>query len=96
MKKGFTLLEMVIVMTVIAILFLLTIPNTQNSLKVANAKGCDAQLKVVDTAILQYMLAKDVQSVSMSDLVSEGYLSERQGYCHDGSSITIVDNQATH
>ena len=39
MKKGFTLLEMVIVMTVIAILFLLTIPNTQNSLKVANAKG---------------------------------------------------------
>lgn len=95
MKRGFTLLEMIIVMTVIAILFLLTIPNTQNSLKVANTKGCEAQLKVVDTAILQYMLAEDTQSVSMSSLVSAGYLNERQGYCHDGTPITIVDNQAT-
>lgn len=95
MKRGFTLLEMVIVMTVVAILFLLTIPNTQTSLGVVNKKGCEAQLKIVDTAIMQYMLSEDVQSVSIDQLVSGGFLTERQCYCHDGSPISIVDNQAT-
>lgn len=93
-KKGFTLLEMVFVMTVIAILFLLTIPNLQKSLNVVNTKGCDAQLKIVDTAILQYMLANDTQTVTMSGLIDQGYLTERQSQCHDGTPITIIDNQA--
>lgn len=94
MRRGFTLLEMILVMTVIAILFLLTIPNTQSSLNIVNKKGCDAQLKIVDAAIIQYMLANDTQQVSMDELIAQGYLTQRQSQCHDGTPISIDNNQA--
>lgn len=37
--EGFTLLEMVIVVTIISILFLLTVPNIQKTLTVVDDKG---------------------------------------------------------
>ena len=56
MKKGFTLLEMIIVVTIVSILFLLTVPNIQKVIGVVDDKGCEAQIKVVDSAILEYRL----------------------------------------
>lgn len=94
LKKGFTLLEMVLVMTVIAILFLLTVPNIQNVVGSVSRKGCDAQTKVVDAAIVQYMLDHDVQAVSTSELVSNNYLTSKQLVCQNGQSITIVNGIA--
>lgn len=93
-KKGFTLLEMVLVMTVIAVLFLLTVPNIQNVVGSVTKKGCDAQTKVVDAAIVQYMLDHDVQTVSIDQLVSNGYLSSKQTVCQNGQAITISDGIA--
>lgn len=94
--KGFTLLEMVLVMSVIAVLFLLTIPNLQNVLSSVSSKGCDAQTKVVDTAIVQYRLDHDVQSVSLDQLVDNNYLTNEQLVCQNGQPITIVDGHATY
>ena len=51
MKKGFTLLEMIIVLTIISIIFLLTVPNIQTVLGIVNNKGCEALVKTVDSAI---------------------------------------------
>lgn len=93
-KCGFTLLEMVLVMTVIAILFLLTVPNIQNVVGSVSKKGCDAQTKVVDAAIIQYMLDHDSQSATMSELVSGGYLTQKQTVCQNGQSISIVNGIA--
>ncbi|MFQ8583073.1 MAG: prepilin-type N-terminal cleavage/methylation domain-containing protein [Holdemania massiliensis] len=45
MKRGFTLLEMIIVVSVLAILFLLSVPNIQQVMKIVDEKGCAAQLK---------------------------------------------------
>lgn len=94
MKKGFTMMEMVLVMTVVVILFLLTVPNIATTLTVVNDKGCDAQRKVVDAAILQYMLKNDKEPGSTSQLVSEGFLRKKQNFCNDGKEITIVGGQA--
>lgn len=93
-KQGFTLLEMVLVMTVIAILFLLTVPNIQNVVGSVSRKGCDAQTKVVDAAIVQYMLDNDVQGASIDQLVSGGYLNAKQTVCQNGQSIQIVNGIA--
>lgn len=95
MKRGFTLLEMVIVMAVIVVLFLLTAPNIQNTLSVVNKKGCDAQLKIVDAAILQWQLKHDVVPSSIQQLIDDGFILERQSMCSDGSAILIVNGQAT-
>ena len=95
MKKGFTLIEMVLVMSVIVIIFLLTLPNIQKTMGVVNAKGCDAQLKIVDAAILQSTLKNDATPTNISQLVSDGFLSSRQTKCSDGSSIFITNGQAS-
>ena len=81
--RGFTLLEMVIVILIISVLFLLVVPNIQKTLTIVNHKGCQALEKIGDSAILQYKLAHE--------LVSEGLLSESQLTC-DGSKHLIIQN----
>lgn len=94
MKKGFTLLEMIFVLSVISLIFMLTIPNIQKSLNILHVKGCEAQLKIVDAAILQYELEFQSEPYSIDDLVSESYLTENQTKCQDNRSIDINDGQA--
>ncbi|MFV0380505.1 MAG: competence type IV pilus major pilin ComGC [Anaerorhabdus sp.] len=94
MKKGFTLLEMMIVLIILSILFLLAVPNIQKVIKTVDKKGCDALVKVVDSAILQYKLSNDVFPSSIQDLVNEGFLNESQTKCNSGNSIGISDGQA--
>lgn len=88
------MMEMILVMSVVVILFLLTIPNIQTTMEVVNNKGCDAQQKIVDAAILQYMLKYDTTPDNMSILIEEGFLRKNQRFCNDGSEITIVNGQA--
>lgn len=95
MKKGFTMIEMVLVMCVVVIMFLLTLPNIQKTMGIVNSKGCDAQLKIIDGAILQYELEYDSIPTSINQLIDANIISERQSRCSDGSTITIVDGQAT-
>ncbi|MHB8096591.1 MAG: competence type IV pilus major pilin ComGC [Erysipelotrichaceae bacterium] len=94
MKKGFTLLEMIFVLSVISLIFMLTIPNIQKSLNILHVKGCEAQLKIVDAAILQYELEFQSEPYSIDDLVSESYITENQTKCQDNRSIDINDGQA--
>lgn len=94
-KKGFTLLEMIVVIAIISILFLLTIPNIQKTLGLVSEKGCEAQVKVVDTAILQYRLEFDENPGSISDLINAGYLSSDQATCEGNRSIGISNGQAS-
>ena len=94
MKKGFTLLEMVVVITVLSILFLLTIPNIQKVLTIVDDKGCDALVKVVDSSIIQYRLVFDNNPISVNDLINANLISEQQTKCSNGKSIYINDGQA--
>lgn len=92
-NKGFTLLEMVIVIMIISLLFLLTVPNIQKVLGIVDEKGCEAQLKVIDAAILQYELKNDDTPSDISELISEGLLNEKQAKCRN-KTIGIQDGQA--
>jgi len=94
MKKAFTLLEMMFVIAVVALLFILTVPNIQRVLSLLHEKGCDAQLKVVDAAILQYRLIYQENPSSIHELVSEDLLSEGQTRCQNQQDIEIYDGQA--
>ncbi|MEG1638503.1 MAG: prepilin-type N-terminal cleavage/methylation domain-containing protein, partial [Erysipelotrichaceae bacterium] len=56
MKKGFTILEMIIVLSVIALIFLITLPNIQQKQKIIQKKGCNALVEVVNGQILLFEL----------------------------------------
>jgi competence protein ComGC len=93
-KKGFTLLEMTIVVLIISVLFLLTVPNIQKTMSIVNNKGCKALEKVGDSAILQYKLEYGEYPGSVQDLVSAGLLSEDQLTCDGSHTLVISDGQA--
>lgn len=94
MKKGFTLVEMVVVMSIVGIIFLLTVPNIARTLVLVNEKGCEAQIKIVDAAIIQYTLEKDRSPNTIGDLVSEGFLSQKQTQCSSGKQIEVSNGKA--
>jgi competence protein ComGC len=95
MRKGFTMLEMILVIAVLSTLLILTVPNIQKVIAIVNRKGCDAQLKIVDTAILEFTIAQGTAPQSISDLISEGLLSDKQKYCQNNDEIILDDGQAT-
>ena len=92
--SAFTMMEMVLVMTVIIALFLLTIPNIRQTMGLIHDKSCDAQLKVVDGAIVQYFIKNDENAHSIYDLIDDELITERQSRCPDGSTIEVIDGQA--
>jgi len=47
-EKGFTLIEMLIVLAIISILLLVTIPNITRHNTVINNKGCEALINIID------------------------------------------------
>ncbi|MEG2329554.1 competence type IV pilus major pilin ComGC [Anaerorhabdus sp.] len=94
MKKGFTLLEMIIVVSVLSILFLLAVPNIQKVMGIVEKKGCNAMLIVVDSAILQFRLDYDEYPNDVSDLINAGLMNEEQIQCSPTQQVGISDGQA--
>lgn len=90
-KKGFTLLEMVVVVIIISILFLLTVPNVTRVINSVDSKACNALTKVVDSAIAQFKLDYGSLPNSITDLVNAGYLNPEQATCSNGTILTIID-----
>lgn len=95
-KKGFTLLEMVVVVMIIAVLFLLTIPNVSKVMDSVDNSACDALTRVVDAAVVQYKLTYGQYPSSITDLVSSGLISSEQTSCSNGKNLYISGGQTYH
>ena len=94
-KNGFTVLEMMIVMLVIALLLLITLPNIQQKEKIIRDKGCQALLDIVESQIILYEIDNLTTPTSVQELINEGYLKEGQDRCPNGETVVIVDGQAS-
>lgn len=95
-KNGFTLLEMIVVVMVMAVLFLLTIPNVSKVMNTVDNKACDSLCKIVDSASIQYRLEYGEMPNSLTDLVSAGLLENEQTTCSNGEAIYFEDGHAVH
>ena len=93
-KKGFTILEMIIVLSIIALLFLLTLPNIRQKQEIIQSKGCEALVEVVNAQALLFEIEMLQPPQSMNDLISGGYLKESQRRCPNGDKIEIFDGEA--
>ncbi len=74
--RGFTLIELMIVMAIILILMGVAIPNYQQSVLHAKESVLRQDLKVMRDAIDQYTLDKQKAPQSLQDLISANYLKE--------------------
>jgi competence protein ComGC len=88
-EKGFTLVEMMIVMLVISVLLIITIPNVAKHNTNINNKGCEAFVKMVQAQVQSYIMENN-KVPTMANLISDGYLTEDTG-CPNGTKDVIID-----
>jgi general secretion pathway protein G len=75
-NRGFTLIELMIVISIILILMAVAIPNYQQSVLHARESVLRQDLYVIRSAIDQYTLDKQKAPQSLQDLTSANYLKE--------------------
>jgi general secretion pathway protein G len=73
-EDGFTLIELIIVMAIIAILASIAIPSYMGSIKAAKEAVLKEDLHVIRNAIDSYTMDKGKAPQSLDDLVQAGYL----------------------
>jgi general secretion pathway protein G len=73
-QSGFTLVELIVVLSIIGILLMLAIPRYATSIKNAKEAVLKEDLHVLRAAIDSYTMDKQKAPQSLDDLVQDGYL----------------------
>jgi len=85
-QKGFTLIEMMVVLLIISVLVLIAIPNVTKHSATIDEKGCEAYVKMVQGQVQAYQIdLKDMPTIA--ELETAGYITETS--CPNGASIAI-------
>lgn len=87
-QKGFTLVEMLIVLLIISVLIIITIPNVTKHFASIDAKGCDAFVSMVQGQVEAYKIENN-SFPTLDNLVDEEYLIEGETTCPNGQPIEI-------
>jgi len=89
-KKGFTLVEIMIVVAIIAILAAVAIPNFINYRKQSQATACINNLKQIQSAKEQALMAGKT-AAALTDLVGNDKYIKTNPTCPTKGSYTIGD-----
>ncbi|SOC27368.1 competence protein ComGC [Ureibacillus xyleni] len=91
-SKGFTLIEMLIVLLIISVLILVTIPNVTKHFATIDEKGCDAYVNMVQGQVEAYKIEHKKFPTSIDQLVEEKYLKENETTCPNGELVNIQED----
>jgi len=91
LKKGFTLIEIMIVVMIIGILLAIAVPNFVRARETSRASSCAANLKQIDSAKEQYAMENRLgtgAAVTAAN-ISPNYLKAMPA-CPSGGAYTIA------
>ncbi|MGM9927335.1 MAG: competence type IV pilus major pilin ComGC [Bacillus sp. (in: firmicutes)] len=86
-QKGFTLIEMLIVLLVISVLLIITVPNVMKHQQSVRNKGCEAFVKMVQAQVQSYQIENNKLPASVAQLEQEKYITGTT--CPNGDPITM-------
>lgn len=86
-EKGFTLIEMLIVLLIISVLILITIPNVTKHFSSIDEKGCAAYVQMVQGQVEAYKVDY-LKYPTMQQLKEQGYI-KKEAKCPNGNEITL-------
>lgn len=92
--RGFTLLEMTVVLIIVGLLLLLIIPNVSAIRKHADNKQADAMVELVQTQVNLYVAENGDKAVNYDDL--SGYLTKEQIERAQKTNIEIGADNNVH
>lgn len=88
-ENGFTLIEMLIVLTIITVLIILIIPNLANKSGQVHETGCEALQNTVQSQVGAYQLEKSTIPASLDVMVSDGFITDKQLTCQNGKALVL-------
>lgn len=86
-QKGFTLIEMMIVLLIISVLLLIALPSMAKNLGVAKNLGCKATIDLVQGQVGAYEADKEEKLTDLGTLVTEKYVDTVK--CPNGNSLEL-------
>jgi general secretion pathway protein G len=66
--RGFTLVELIVVMAVLAVLTAMAMPSLKEYIKVTENNACASDLRIIDKAVTAYYIERNVFPVQLSDV----------------------------
>lgn len=88
-KKGFTLVELMVVVAIIGVLVAIAVPVYNNSQKTAKTNACLANSRIIEGAIEMYRIDENEAPTDLADLVPK-YIKETP-VCPFGTDYVITD-----
>lgn len=77
-KRGFTLIEMLIVLVVVALLMAIIIPNVAGQRARIDKQATQNIAEILETQANTYLLVENDDDVSLGELLSGGYITSKQ------------------
>ncbi len=81
--RGFTLVEIMVVVLIIGILMIVLIPNVGKSKELASEKSDEALVQLVENQILLYEMENSVKNPALQKLVDDEYLNAKQAKAYE-------------
>ncbi len=93
-NRGFTLVEMMIVLLIISVLILITIPNVTKQSASIDSKGCEALQKMLEGQVESYKIDRKT-TPTIEQLITEQYITEDNRTCSNGNRLIITDGKVS-
>ncbi|MCG3418714.1 MULTISPECIES: competence type IV pilus major pilin ComGC [Oceanobacillus] len=94
-ERGFTLIEMLIVLMIISVLILLFIPSLSGKSEEVNSTGCEALVALVQAQVDAYYLNEREYPATLAILVEGDYITTEQTTCSNNLSLGYSDGKVT-